>query len=81
MTQQENTGPVIVESYRDFEPPPNFRRLIETLLLYIPPKYLTGLKTVVLTNRAGLTRDKRRQRVWRRIVSSSAARVSASPAA
>ena len=66
MTQQENTGPVIVESYRDFEPPPNFRRLIETLLLYIPPKYLTGLKTVVLTNRAGLTRDKRRQRVWSR---------------
>jgi hypothetical protein len=60
MTQQENAGgPVIVDSYRDFEPPPNFRRLIETLLLYIPPKYLIGLKTVVLTNRAGLTRDKR----------------------
>jgi hypothetical protein len=67
MTATETTsGPAIVESYRDFEPPPNFRGLIETLLLYIPPKYLTGLKTIVLTNRSGLTRDKRRQKVWSR---------------
>jgi hypothetical protein len=58
--------PAIVESYRDFEPPANFRRLIETLLLCVPPEHLIGLKTVVLTNRSGLTRDKRRQKVWSR---------------
>jgi hypothetical protein len=67
MTATETTaGPAVVESYRDFEPPPNFRRLIETLLLYIPPKHLIGLKTIVLTNRSGLTRDQRRQKVWSR---------------
>jgi hypothetical protein len=67
MTATETTrGPAIVESYRDFEPPSNFRRLIETLLLYVPPKHLIGLQTIVLTNRSGLTRDKRRQKVWSR---------------
>jgi hypothetical protein len=40
--------------------------MIETLLSYVPEKYLVGLKTIVLTNRAGLTRDRRRQKVWSR---------------
>jgi hypothetical protein len=62
----KSTLPAIVESYRDFEPPPNFRESVETLLRYVPPKYLIGLKSVVLTNRAGLTRNKRRQKVWSR---------------
>jgi len=59
-------GPEIVESYRDFEPPRNFRKNVETLLRYVPPKFLIGLKTIVLTNREGLTRNKRRQKVWSR---------------
>jgi hypothetical protein len=62
----ELIGPTIVESYRDFEPPSNFRQDVETLLRYVPPKYLVGLKTIILTNRAGLTRDKRKQKVWSR---------------
>jgi hypothetical protein len=60
------TRPTIVESYRDFEPPSEFRRVVETLLSYVPPKYLIGLKSIVLTNRAGLTRNKRKQKVWSR---------------
>ncbi len=63
---QEPLGPNIVESYRDFDPPANFRQTIEILLKYVPPKYLAGLKTVVLTNREGLTRDQRKQKVWSR---------------
>jgi hypothetical protein len=55
--------PDIVESYRDFAPPAYFRRVIETLLRGVPQKYLVGLKKIVLTNRAGLSRDKRRQKV------------------
>jgi hypothetical protein len=62
----EPTAPTVVESYRDFEPPLNFRSIVETLLSHVPPKYLVGLKSVILTNRAGLTRDKRRQKVWSR---------------
>lgn len=65
-TVSKPTLPEIVESYREFEPPSGFRRTIETLLQYVPPKYLIGLKSVVLTNRAGLTRNKRKQKVWSR---------------
>jgi hypothetical protein len=35
-------------------------------LRYVPPKYLVGLKTIVLTNRAGLSRDECKQKVWSR---------------
>ncbi len=62
----ETAGPTIVESFRDFEPPASFKNTVETLLRYVPPKYLVGLRTIVLTNRAGLSRDKRRQKVWSR---------------
>jgi hypothetical protein len=62
----ESTSPTVVESYGDFQPPMNFRRTVETLLQYVPPKYLVGLKTIVLTNQAGLTSKKRKQRTWSR---------------
>ena len=59
----EPNGPTIVESYRNFVLPSNFRHDVETLLRFVPPKYLVGLKTIVLTNRAGLTGNKRKQKV------------------
>jgi hypothetical protein len=61
-----STGPTIVESYRDFEPPENFRQTVETLLKYVPTKYLVALRTIVLTNRAALSRDRRRKKTWSR---------------
>jgi hypothetical protein len=62
------SGPTqrLAESYREFEPPSGFKRNIETLLRYVPPEYLIGLKSIVLTNRAGLTRNKRKQKIWSR---------------
>jgi len=62
----EPTGPAIVEFYRDFEPPASYRQNVEVLLGYVPPKYLVGLRTIVLTNRTALTRDKRKQKTWSR---------------
>lgn len=62
----ESVGTTIVESYRDFHPPRNFRKTVETLLKYVPAKYLVGLKTVVLTNQAAFARDKQKQKVWSR---------------
>jgi hypothetical protein len=59
-------GPTIVENYRDFEPPVGFRNSVETLLRYVPAKYLVGLKSIVLTNRAALDRNRRRQKTWSR---------------
>ena len=58
--------PALVEAYRDFEPPANFKQVVETLLAYVPPKYLAGLKTIILTNSSGLSRERRRQKTWSR---------------
>ena len=58
--------PQVIENYRDFEPPIHLRAQVEQLLRAVPPKYLVGLKTVLLTNRGALTRDQRRQKVFGR---------------
>jgi hypothetical protein len=58
--------PEIVENYRDFEPPPNFRKMTEELLDSVPQKYLNGLKTITLTNRTALSRKQRQQELWSR---------------
>jgi hypothetical protein len=66
-TQDERKArPEIVENYRDFGPPANFRKLLEDLLDAVPAKYLVGLRTIVLANQSALTRDQRRQKVWSR---------------
>jgi hypothetical protein len=67
-TQHDERGvrPEIVENYRDFEPPANFRMLLEDLLDGVPAKYLVGLKTIVLANQSALTRNQRRQKTWSR---------------
>lgn len=58
--------PSVVENYRDFEPPTQVKKLVEDLLEAVPQKYLAGLKTIVLSNQAALTRDQRRQKTWSR---------------
>jgi hypothetical protein len=63
---EQRAGPEIVESYHDFEPPADFRKLLENLLDAVPAKYLVGLKTIVLANQSALTRDQRRQKIWSR---------------
>jgi hypothetical protein len=57
-------APTVLESYREFEPPENFRKTIETLLRYVPDEYLLGLRTIILTNRTALSKDQRRRKVW-----------------
>ena len=63
---QRRVRPEIVENYRDFEPPANFRLLLEDLLDGVPAKYLVGLKSIVLANQSALTRNQRRQKIWSR---------------
>lgn len=57
------TVPQVIENYSHFEPPRQLRALIEELLNAVPPKYLVGLKTILLTNQTAMTRDQRRQKV------------------
>ena len=56
----------IVESYRDWAPPVDVSRVVSRLLSGTEKRYKVGLATVVLTNVAGLSRDRRRQKTWSR---------------
>ncbi|MGB7022770.1 MAG: hypothetical protein WBD73_03150 [Candidatus Acidiferrales bacterium] len=64
--KRERARPQIVETYRDFAPPPWLKTIIEKALDSVPANYLAGLKTVVLTNKSALSRDQRRQKIWQR---------------
>jgi hypothetical protein len=57
------TVPEVIENYSHFEPPRQLRALIEELLNAVPPNYLVGLKSILLTNQSAMTRDQRRQKV------------------
>lgn len=58
--------PKIVEDYRDYIPPRCVRMLVEDLLKTVPPSYLMGLQTIILTNQAAQPRNKKQQKVWSR---------------
>jgi hypothetical protein len=55
-------GVIIQDAYKDFIPPVNARRIVSCLLSGIPGKYISGIKTVVLTNTQGLNRERRKQK-------------------
>ena len=56
-------APQIVEAYKDYSPPPQVTRIVRVLLQYVPPEHLVGLRTIVLTNYAALSHDKRRHKL------------------
>lgn len=61
--RDENAGPEIREFYRDYKPRLDVKRMVRELLATVPPEYLTGLKSVLLTNRSAVSRDQRRQKI------------------
>lgn len=65
-SDQKPPMPEIVETYRDYDPPCDVKRIITLLLRYVPPENLVGLKTILLTNREALSRDERLQKTWSR---------------
>lgn len=64
--KSERSRPQIAENYRDYTPPRWVKKIIEQALDSVPPNYLYGLKTIVLTNRSALNRNQRRQKIWHR---------------
>src|ERR1700686_1109959 len=58
--------PTIVETYHDYIPPQCVLTMVEDLLKTVPPDYLRGLQTIVLTNQAAKTRAQKQQKVWSR---------------
>jgi hypothetical protein len=53
-------GPRVVTSFSDYSPPFDVSSLVERMLGFVPPRYLLGLREVVLTNKIGLSRARRR---------------------
>ena len=60
----KQTGPMIVENYHDYTPPPKTRETVELLLSYVPPEYLVGLQSIVLSNIEAFSRKERKVRRW-----------------
>lgn len=54
--------PLIQETYKEYTPPVNVANAVQTLLAYVPSKYLAGLDQIVLTNAASLSQERRRQK-------------------
>ena len=63
---RDSHGIIIQDAYRDFIPAMNAQRTIGRLLSGIPAKYVSGIKTIVLTNAGGLSHDRRRQKTLSR---------------
>lgn len=55
-----STFPKVIEAYSDYAPPFDVKRAIERMVATVPPKYLIGLDSILLTNTAGLPRKIRR---------------------
>ena len=51
---------VVIEDYRDWSPPFEMAATVRTLLASVPPRYLVGLHSVVLSSRHRLSRERRR---------------------
>jgi len=50
----------IIANFSEYTPPFNVVRVASRLLATVPPKYLVGLSSVVLTNKQALSRPRRR---------------------
>lgn len=56
----------ITEAYRNYEPPVDIARAVRQMIDATPPKYLAGLRTIVLTDAGGLNHRRRRAKTLSR---------------
>jgi hypothetical protein len=64
--QSVASAPNIVEAYREYVPPECVLPMLRALLKSVPPRYLIGLQTIVLTNQAAQPRKRKQQKIWSR---------------
>lgn len=53
-------APRVTTRFWAYSPPFDVASIVERMLGSVPPRYLLGLKEIVLTNKAGLSRSHRR---------------------
>ena len=56
----------VIEAYQDFEPSLDAKKVVQRLLVGIPERYLHSLRSVILTNGSGLSREGRREKTTSR---------------
>ena len=52
--------PKVIEAYSDYVPPFDVKQAVERMVASVPPTYLIGLDSILLTNTAGLPRKIRK---------------------
>jgi hypothetical protein len=60
------SAPNVMEAYRDYVPPQGVLKMVDELLGAVPPRYLVGLQTIILTNQAAQPRNRKQQKLWSR---------------
>jgi hypothetical protein len=65
--QEAESGPRVIEAFQGYTPPFNATKAIRRMLKVVPPKFLWGLHTVVLTNVGALSRNERERRGGTRV--------------
>ena len=66
MTEELPSGPGIVLAFQNYTPPFDAEKVIRRMLRVVPPKFLAGLHSIVLTNVAALSRKERERQTWGR---------------
>jgi hypothetical protein len=62
MADEAQSGPRIVLAFQNYTPPFDAERVIRNLLRIVPPNYLWGLHSIVLTNVQALSREARERK-------------------
>jgi len=60
--EKSQSGPQIVVAFQNYTPPFNAKKVIGNMLRVVPPQYLWGLHSVILTNVQALSRKERDRR-------------------
>jgi hypothetical protein len=63
---RSSAGTQIVEAYKNYLSPFDAAKTVRLLPRYVPPQYVAGLKTIVLTNQQAMSHDQRRRKLWSR---------------
>jgi hypothetical protein len=63
MTHESHAQPIIIEAYQGYTPSFNVAKLIRKMTREVHPKFLVGLKSVVLTNKTALSRKDRERKL------------------
>jgi hypothetical protein len=66
MAEETQSGPRIIVGFQDYAPPYDAEKAVRRMLRDVPPKFLRGLHTIVLTNISALSREERGRKTWGR---------------